>query len=372
MKGLQKNAGAVKRFGRLMGFSAWLQNLPARTTPPPFRLIQIGSAFWQSRALHVAARLDIATVLGDATLSVEALATTLGSREDPTYRLLRMLVSMGVFEEPSPRSFRNNKVSAWLRDDRPHSVRAMILMHNSPEMSRPWYEALEAGVRDGGIPFETVHGEELYTYMDHHPEFDALFAGAMDSVEALTGDTFASDFDWSRFQRVIDVGGSKGAKALSILKRHPGLTALVVDRPQVIDEGRAFWNDKEDPALLARLEFATGDVLESVPVARDDGDIYFLCAVFHGFDDEMCVAALKRLAEASAPAGAAIAIMEMVMDERKHDFVSATFDMQMFMGTWGRERTLSQWQALFQRGGVRLEAMVGLRTFAKIMVLRAV
>ena len=48
-----------------MKFAGWLQNIPNKITPPPFRLIQIGSAFWQSRALYVAARLDIATVLGD-------------------------------------------------------------------------------------------------------------------------------------------------------------------------------------------------------------------------------------------------------------------------------------------------------------------
>lgn len=42
--------------------------------------------------------------------------------------------------------------------------------------------------------------------MDRHPEFDRLFSQAMDSVEALAGDSFARDFDWGRFDRVFDVG----------------------------------------------------------------------------------------------------------------------------------------------------------------------
>jgi len=44
-----------RRFGKLTRFAAWLQNIPNKVTPAPFRLMQIGSAFWQSRALYVAA-----------------------------------------------------------------------------------------------------------------------------------------------------------------------------------------------------------------------------------------------------------------------------------------------------------------------------
>ncbi|HTY99742.1 MAG TPA: hypothetical protein VMB75_07900, partial [Rhodocyclaceae bacterium] len=45
------------------------------------------------------------------------------------------------------------------------------------------------------------------------------------------------------------------------------------------------------------------------------------------------------------------------------------FDLQMFMGTRGRERTLAQWQALFARAGLTLQEVVGLRSPAAILVL---
>ncbi len=84
--------------------------------------------------------------------------------------------------------------------------------------------------------------------MDSHANFDALFSKAMDSVEALTGNTFATDFDWSRFDRVIDIGGSKSSKSLTILKHYPHLCALVVDRPQIIQGAIQFWEGREDLA----------------------------------------------------------------------------------------------------------------------------
>jgi len=367
---LQKNPGAVRRFATLMRFAAWLQNIPNKVTPPPFRLIQIGSAFWQSRVLHVAARLDIASVLGDEHLAAEVIAARISAQSEAVYRLLRMLAAMGIFEEVSPRLFRNNALSAYLREDNPKNVRAMILMHNSIEMSQPWYEQLEQGVRSGEVPFQISHGSELYAYMDDHAEFDSLFACAMDSVGALAGDSFATDFDWGRFDRIIDVGGSKGSKSLAILKRYLHLTAIVFDRNQVVQTAATYWTDKESPALLSRLTYQAGDLLESVPAAKDDKDIYLLSAVLHGMDDENCVKVLRNLATASAGTGARMALMELVVPELNADFSSAAFDMQMFMATRGRERTLTEWRNLFDKSGLALEEEVGLQSIGKILVLR--
>lgn len=368
---LQKHTVAVRGFALLLKFSFWLQRLTEGLVPPPFRLMQTGSAFWQSRVLYAAARLDVATVLADATLTTDEIARRVAADPDALYRLLRMLAALGIFAETAPRRFRNNRLSAFLRGDNPHNVRALILMHNSPEMSRPWYEQLETGVRDGRVPFRLTHGEELFAYLDSHPDFDALFAQAMDSVEALTGDSFASDFDWARFERIIDVGGSHGGKSLAILKRHPRLRALVVDRAQVVQKAAHYWQGKTDAALLARLAFQRGDVLEAVPVADSARDIYLLSAVLHGFDDDTCVRALRNLVAAAAPAGARIAIMEVVMAESGVDRSSASFDLQMFMGTRGRERTLREWKALFARSGAALEETVSLRAFGKILVICA-
>ncbi len=370
MMSLQKNAGAVRRFSKLMRFAAWLQNLPNRLTPPPFRLMQISSAFWQSRALYVAARLDIAGILGDERLSAEVIAERAGANPDAVARLLRLLAAMGVFEETSPHRYRNNKLSGPLCDDHPQTIRPMILMHNSEPMSRPWFEHLEAGVRRGSPPFELAYGSELYDWMGTHPDFDALFAEAMECVESLVGDRFATDFDWGRFKRVIDIGGSNGAKALAILKHHPGLTALVVDRPSVVAGAQRYWDGREDAALLARLGFQAGDLFEALPKAASDKEIYLLSAVLHGFDDAACVRALTNLAAASADSGARVALLEMVLPEMGADLPGASFDMQMFMGTRGRERTLAEWQALFERGGLELEEVVGLQSFGNIIVLR--
>jgi hypothetical protein len=370
---LQRRPLAARAFALLAWVSNALQAWPKRMTSPAFRLLQIGSAFWQSRVLDVAARLDLATVLADGPSSAADLAGKVGADPQALLRLLRMLAAMGVFDEVAPGTYRNNQLSDALRTDRPNNVRAMVLMHNSPEMSRPWFEQLEHGIRTGEVTFRLQHGQDLYDYMDTHAEFDALFAQAMDQVEALTGDSFATGFDWTAFDRIIDVGGSKGAKSMAILKRHPHLRAVVVDRAQTIQNAASFWRDRQGAGVadgLARMRFEVGDVLASVPVATSSKDAYLLSAVLHGFDDDTCVQALRTVAAAAAVQGACIVLLEMVMPDQQADLTAASFDMQMFMGTRGCERTRSEWERVFERGGVRLVEIVNLATFGKMLVLR--
>lgn len=366
---LQRHTLASRAFGLLTKMANGLQSLPNQMTPPAFRLLQLGSAFWQSRVLYVAAQLDLATLLADKSLTADELASLTAVNPAALNRLLRMLVAMGVFEEVDVGFYCNNKLSNALRQDMLNNVRAIVLMHNSPEMSQPWFEQLEQGIRSGQAPFTLKHGRGLYEYMDAHPEFDALFAQAMDRVEALTGDSFATGFNWKAFDRIIDVGGSKGAKSMTILKRHPHLHALVVDRARTVDTAATYWHGQDVGDCLSRMSFEVGNVLEKVPTARGAKDAYLLSAVLHGFDDDTCIKALRNVAQAAQVNGATIVLLELVLPERNVDLTSATFDMQMFMGTQGRERNLTEWQSVFGLAGVRLSEIVHLASFGKMLVL---
>jgi hypothetical protein len=58
------------------------------------------------------------------------------------------------------------------------------------------------------------------------------------------------------------------------------------------------------------------------------------------------------------------------MEDTHPDAVTTSMDMQMFMGTAGRERTRKEWRALIDASGLRLEEEVGLRSFVRILLLR--
>ena len=134
-------------------------------------------------------------------------------------------------------------------------------------------------------------------------------------------------------------------------------------------DAQTFWGAHRTPGV-ERMQFEVGDLLTSIPSAKSARDIYFLSAVLHGFDDDKCIRALTHLARASGTSGARIAVMEVVLPEQKADVARASFDMQMFMGTRGRERTLTQWKSLFERSGMVLQEVVNLQSFGSILVIR--
>lgn len=370
MKKLSTNTFKVKVFNQLIRLALAIQNIPAKMTPPPFRLMQIGSMFWQSRALYVATKLGLPDAIGDTTKSTLEIADHLQLHEDHLYRLMRMLAAMGIFEETLPRVFKNSATSAYLRVDHPQNVRAIILMHNSPEMSKPWMESLEGSIQDGSVPFDKAHGLDLFSYMDQNENFDLLFSQAMDVVESLTGDLVLEDFNWGAFERIIDVGGSKGSKSISILKNHPNLTAVIFDRPQIIEAAKLHWQGKIADEVLARMTFWSGDMFESLPSAVSDSDLYVFFAIFHALSDAQCLQVLVNLKRAIGNKNPYILFGDAVAAEMHIDATLATFDMQMLMGTPGRERTQSEWQRLFASAGFSILEIMDVRTFAKFIIVK--
>lgn len=370
MKSLQKNRIKIKLFKAMVGFANRLAAIPNKLTPPPFRLIQIGSAFWLSRALYVATKLCLADELANGERSTTELAKARELDEEHLYRLLRMLAANGVFDETAHRVFSNSAMSDYLRMAHPKSVRAMILMHNDPVMTAPWFDALEAGIRSGETPFFRSHGMELYQYMDSDPVFDRLFSRAMDSVEALTGSDYLCDFDWNRFDRLIDVGGSLGSKTVPILRDNPHLHALVFDRPQVIKGAVDYWCERNEQSLLERMAFVGGDMFEAIPQAESNSDIYMFVGVFHGLGDADVQKLLDKLKQAFGDKRPTLLVVDAVAAETGIDPAIASFDMQMLIGTKGRERTLAEWTALFEGACLRVEEVVEVRAFVSFIVVR--
>ncbi len=231
-------------------------------------------------------------------------------------------------------------------------------------------ESLEEAVRRGGIPFELSHGRDLFAYMDENREFDLLFSSAMDSVEALTGNSYLHDFNWNKFERIIDVGGSRGQKALAILEFCPDLEAVVFDRPQVIEAAGSFWKGKIAEPLLSRVRFEAGDMFDAIPPAQSDNDLYLFSAVFHGLSDVDGRLVLDKLRIAFGDRQPTLLIVDAVAGEMNIDPAIASFDMQMLMGTEGRERTLAEWRSLLTSGGFELVEVIDVRTFAKFLIAR--
>ncbi len=100
-----------------------------------------------SRAVYLAAELDIADLLADGPHSAAALAEATQTDEAALYRVLRLLAALGVLTEPEPRSFGLTAVGDRLRTTAPACMRnwAMLADTIGFRSHEPILEAVRTG-----------------------------------------------------------------------------------------------------------------------------------------------------------------------------------------------------------------------------------
>jgi hypothetical protein len=203
----------------------------------------------------VAAQLGIADLVGSRPRPVADLAEATGADPQSLYRLLRTLASRGIFREQEGKQFALTPLADPLRKDSPASLRAQALWSGSEEYLRTW-AALSHSVLTGEPAFEHVYGEPFFDYLAEHPALGRIFDDVMTGASTEEGAAIAGAHDFSRYRKVVDVGGGQGALLAAILDRYPRLSGVLFDLPDVIGNAHG----AIDPHV------ASGRV-EKVPVA---------------------------------------------------------------------------------------------------------
>ncbi len=332
--------------------------------PPPAVLYELATAHYISRALHVAAELGIADLLAPGPQSSEHLARATGTNADALRRVLRLLVSAGVFaEEEEDARFALTPVGECLRGDLPGSFRPMAMLFTGPLVQSSWGD-LAYSVRTGQPALHHVFGKGSFEYLEEHPEEAAIFDEAMAGFTAFIAVAVAGAYDFSPFRTVVDVGGGNGALLTGILNAYPALRGTVFDLPRVAEGARA----KITAAGLAgRCDVVSGDFFEAVP---SGGDAYLLKHVIHDWDDARASAILRTCHRAMAPHGKLL-IVEGVYPPRVDQSVvgrgAARNDVNMLVVTGGRQRSEAEFRALYDAAGFELVRIVPTPAMASVI-----
>ncbi len=89
-------------------------------------------------------------------------------------------------------------------------------------------------MRTGDPAFERIFGQRFFEYLAAHPADAAIFNAAMTQGIAWTSHALLAAYDFSRFERLVDVGGGEGALLRDILRATPRLHGVLFDQPSVV------------------------------------------------------------------------------------------------------------------------------------------
>ncbi len=116
--------------------------------------------------------------------------------------------------------------------------------------------------------------------------------------------------------------------------------------------------------LLPRFTAAGGDFFESVPV----GDLYVLKFILHDWDDDACARILKNC-RAALQEGGRIVVVDYLVGETGAAGLPPLMDMNMLVMTGGRERDITEFDAIFEAAGLRRTGISRAGQFAVIQTV---
>ncbi|HEY0638546.1 MAG TPA: methyltransferase [Pseudonocardiaceae bacterium] len=322
-------------------------------------VIDLITGGWRAQAVHTAAKLGLADHIEAGRTTPAELAAATGAAEEGVRRLLRLLVAMGVFEGGPGTGYRNTALSAELMD-RPGTLRDMCLLYGE-EFHVAWGHAAEAisTVRAG---FELAYGLPLYAYLGRDADTSERFQRAM-----RAGNLFFADvpgvFDFAG-RTVVDVGGGNGHLLATLLGAVPTARGVLLDREHVVPLAR---EHLAATVGLDRVEVVGGDMHREVPAG---GDVYLLCRVLAGWDDDAVAAVFERCRRAMAGPHARLLVLERVVVDEGSTVLPALWDLHLLMTNGGRHRTLERFTALLDRAGLDVERVAELPVETTAIIAR--
>lgn len=313
------------------------------------QLYQLIVGYRTTQPIYVAAKLGIADLVAETPKTAHELAQATRAHAPSLRRLLLMLSSVGIFAEDTAGRFRTTPLGELLRRDHPQSQRSLSMMYGSAFFWKPWGELYEAVV-SGQPAFDRVYGVSLFDYLSTHPEDAAIFNDAMTSISARDVSAILAAYDFSRFERIVDVGGGHGALLHAILSANPRLRGVLADLPAVV-AGAAGW--RSEP-IAHRCSVVATDFFESVP---DGADGYLMKLIVHDWNDEDAVKILRNCRRAIRPNGRLL-LIEWVLKGPNEPDPGRALDLQMLVMFRGRERTEADFAALLREAGFSLMRVI--------------
>ena len=339
---------------------------PSVAQPDASHIMQVGLGFWASKTLLSAVKLELFTLLDGQPLPAEKIRQQLGLQGQACLDWLDALYSLGFLhregEGPAARYANTPETGFYLNKKTPLSyIGAFFEMANDREY-RFWAN-LEAGLRTGKPQNEIQDsGMESFSAIYQSPERLRQFTDAMTGIQISSFKAFTAAYDFTDHRVMLDVGGSGAALSTVVVQAHPHLRAISYDLPQVA----ALANENvQRYGVAGRVQVQSGDFFAE-PFPR--ADLITMGNILHSFDQEKKLTLLRKAYEA-LPAGGALAVIELIIDnERRHNTFALLMSLNMLIESDGgfnyTQNDLSRWAAQTGFAATEFKPLAGPTTLA--------
>lgn len=318
---------------------------PVMDTDARRDVVELITGGWRSQALYTAIKLGLPDLIAAGHTTSRALAVATDAQPDGIHRLLRLLVSMGVFAGGESTGYRNTARSDHLRDG-PASLRDMCLLYGE-ECYTAWGHAHSA-ISNSRSGFAEAFGESFYAYLGQNEAVARRFQNVM-NAQNVFADKVAGVFDFTGGRHIVDVGGGGGELLSCILAATPDARGTLFDRAAMIPKAR---EHLAAAVGLDRVTLEAGDMFQAIPAG---GDVYLFARVLAGWTDDAITDVLRTCRQAMKGPASRLLILDRLVRDEGSTMMPALWDLHLLVTIGGRHRTLESFAAVLDRAGFAIE-----------------
>jgi hypothetical protein len=314
-----------------------------QTTPDA--IMQLGLAFWGSKALLTAVELGLFTTLAHGPLTGKELIAKLELQPRGTTDWLDALVSLGILERTIDEYANTAATGLFLDRNKPSYIGGMLEMANA--VLYPSWGSLTDALRTGQPHNQASAGQDFLA-MYHDQDLLRQFLHAMTGLSMGAALVLAEKFPWDRYHTVIDIGAAEGCVPVQLALRHPHLTGGGLDLPPA---GGIFEEYVAQHGLAGRLRFYPGDFFaDPLPPA----DVLIMGHILHDWSQQEKSILLRKAYDALPDGGALIVYDAIIDDDRRANTFGLLMSVNMLLETQeGFDYTASQCRSWMADAGFR-------------------
>ncbi len=315
------------------------------TSPNPAIVLDLIEAFRRSKSMFAAVELGIFDSLESGPHTPETLATNLNLNPDALGRLLTVCVGLGLLSFEGGAYHNTPAASAYLVAQSPRQLTGYIRYSNDV-MWKMWGN-LEGAIREGTHRWKETYGwdEPIFSSFFRTPEAKREFLMGMHGFGVLSSPAVANALDFSRFAHLADLGGATGHLAVAMCRRYPNLKATVFDLPTAVPLAHEIVSETE---VAERITIVGGDFFQD---ELPNADLYALGRIVHDWSPTKIGVLLRKIFAALPPGGGLLICEKILNDDQCGPSWAQSQHLNMLLVTEGRERTLSEYDALLMEVG---------------------
>jgi SAM-dependent methyltransferase len=311
------------------------------------RIQGLMTGFWNSKALFTGVELGLFDELAKGLASAEILGYRLKLNPNSLERLMNALVALELLSKTDGRYKNTEETESYLVRGKPSYLGGQV-EHLSQLHWRLWQYLPEA-VRENSPRVQQVFGPVLpiLEAVSADPQRLRAFVQGIHNMNVPAAEEIVNAFDFSQFERLIDVGGGSGALAIAAATKWPNLECLVLELPAVCDIAQ---EHIQQYPVSDRVKVQPGDFFakETIPINADIIVLGWVLRDWPAYESQLI---LKNCYHALKPRGV-ILVCEKLLDENRTGPLQTTLmDLQALVSTGGQERTWKEYESWMESAG---------------------